>query len=156
MSYDLYIFQKEEGRDPHETIKSILANEEDQAEDISKEMSQLIKIAYENIKENIDFLEVTSANQFFNEDMGLVIDFCSNYISLNLAYWHDDSKADEIFNKIEEIITQINSDNQFAIYDPQDDKIKYSLIASNESTTYAGTVQSVKGLLPKKPWWKFW
>ena len=163
MSYDLYVFLKHAGQDPRATIDQILQQQEDETNESNQDSSSQFKIAVENIKVNVSFLEATGTDQFINEDMGLVIDCYPNYFSINLSYWHSADEAKEVFHKLDDVIKQINVNNNFAIYDPQDDEIKESIVSSNEIENYSKITQITKSTIPhkslnqnKKPWWKFW
>jgi len=167
MSLDLYLFEKQLGEEPSDTIETILEEEEERFgndEDGEPSVPEPFKQVLHELNEKYKWSKFDpESNALGNDKYGITLEAYSKYFVINIAYWHEDEDATEVANFANNVIqTCRRLIPGLLIYDPQEDEVKESL-----SDTTSDTMSSMSVKIPEiakeenargsqKPWWKFW
>lgn len=131
MSYDLYLFKKN-NQSIQEEFMCHMDNEE--AEE-KENLNDTTEEAYEEQKEKIlHNLKAIDSNIEVNEieeddnanlnisimEIGTIIDINKNLITMNFAYWSDNA-GEEKYKKLYAYVDAIVSATDYVVYDPQTD-----------------------------------
>ena len=153
MSYDLYLFKKN-----NQSIQDEFMHQMDNEEAEEKEnLNDITEEAYEEQKEKIlHNLKAIDGNLEVNEmqeddninlnissmDIGTIIDVNKNLITMNFAYWSDNAQ-EEKYKKLYAYVDAIVSATDYAVYDPQtDDELQREDI-KKAVATHAHVVETV-------------
>jgi len=95
-------------------------------------------------------------------DNGVQITLYDDSADITVPYWHHGDAARRVFEEVWQYLAVLAEHGDFAVYDPQLDKmLDFSNDRGEVTMTYSRVLDQVGKTLgtpdaAKKPWWKFW
>ena len=131
MSYDLYLFKKNNQSIQEEFMRHMDNEEAEEKENLNEvteedygEQKEKILHALKTINNNIEVNEIEEDDSINLNisimDIGTIIDVNKNLITMNFAYWSDNAE-EEKYKKLYAFVDAIVSATDYIVYDPQTD-----------------------------------
>ena len=161
MSYDLTLYRTTDGVALEALTEAIELHEEDEGPDPAPMLRPLsnaeLAALHAALRAAEPSLEGQTDELFGGDDLPVTISLMSDELGFSIPYWHEGAEAKETVMRIAALLA-ICREHGLRIYDPQIGREIIDPQAELKQITdvYTYGTRSLRSVLARKPWWKFW